>query len=330
MFVVLMYGLYEKSMANVTDRLSILVFPLMFVFLRDKVNDKVLKTILCLTLVAPLICIADYIIIAQDFFTTNYSQIGEDLHIHRPYFGIILGVSILMSMYLVKYRKVSNRARKQLILFVGIYFIFMIYFYVKMALLCLVGVGSIYAMYLLKQKLLNKRGLITLSVAVLLLAIFIKPIIGFVGDHMYFQYILDLVNGSSIAPRLATWSIGLDLLKENWFAGLGVDKLDALMLERTKLLPISWYEGLGVHMTPLNQWLSFGVFGFALYMLMMSVPFWYKLNDDVLLWRVVIVFFFLTSLTESVLSRHWGIVYYSFINGLLYLNYKVNLKREID
>lgn len=125
----------------------------------------------------------------------------------------------------------------------------------------------------------------------------------------------DKANAESTTARLFVWDASVDLIKENFWFGVGTGDIKDELHQRNL---DKGYTGvaqmnLNSHNQFLNSHVAIGVFG-SLFLLLTIVANLFKLNPDPLRsWRLGIVFIlFIALLPESMLEVQAGIIPYAF------------------
>jgi hypothetical protein len=138
-------------------------------------------------------------------------------------------------------------------------------------------------------------------------------------------------NGSTILQRLEYWKIGLKLIQENFWFGVGTGDIKDEYKKKYQetnslLLPENRLEA---HNTFLTFFITFGIIGFLyfIYFLFFSVREFYKIKDFLGLTFILI----LTSsfFIEDTLETQMGITIFSFLFSLLFLENKSKEDLEI-
>ena len=320
------YSIIELSFDLVVHKISILIFPLIFILTEKQYDTKVLQKIFYAVILIPIITIVLFFIKNSFEFTLDLSKIGRVISIHRPFFGMCLGTSILFIIHRIKNYLISPITKYLLLVLALSYFAFACYLFAKMAIIAILVCVGLYFIFQIKSIKIRNTILGGLMLVGTGLYFFSDNLMEAMRQNEYLNNRIQWAEGGSIGPRKILWTNGLELLKENPILGYGRDDLQIQMNQ--KIANYSWLKGMGVHMDILDHWLVFGIWGLLIYIGFIFVPFAYPLDTNGFLWRIFAVFFFLVSLTETILYRHWGMVYFSFINGLLYLNYKINSKKH--
>ncbi|MGA0556428.1 O-antigen ligase family protein [Larkinella sp. VNQ87] len=126
---------------------------------------------------------------------------------------------------------------------------------------------------------------------------------------------------NSVQMRQVIWSVDLDVLKENWLTGVGPGDLDEALGEqyakyaRMLNVPLVAYD---THNEYLNQWLSFGLLGIGLMLLILIIQFTNAFRRRDHLYALLLLAVTITFFTENVWSHQKGVVFYSFFSSLFF------------
>lgn len=138
-----------------------------------------------------------------------------------------------------------------------------------------------------------------------------------------FDYQIDAEDEKSfnaVTTRLAIWKNGTIIFKENFLLGVGVGDVEEKRREGYRKL--NYAQGIKRHYNCHNQLLDSGIssgFLAPLLYLAIIVFYWYyawKLKNYYL--AAMATFFFLSSLTESLLERYWGIAVFTVVMPLYF------------
>jgi len=130
--------------------------------------------------------------------------------------------------------------------------------------------------------------------------------------------------------RYLIWDSSLQLISTNFFTGVGTgdvqDELQSTYLNN-KYTSLTYLPN--VQFNAHNQFLEIGVElgigGMITLLLVLLVPLWYAFKNKNILYAIFLLIFFTSCLTESMLERQNGIVFYAFFNSLLF-SYNINSK----
>lgn len=127
---------------------------------------------------------------------------------------------------------------------------------------------------------------------------------------------------NSVQMRQVIWSVDLDVLKQNWLAGVGPGGIDPALEARyqdySRMLHVT-LEPHDTHNEYINQWLCFGLIGIVLLIVILGVQFANAARRRDHLYAILLLIFVITFFTENVLSSQKGVVFYSFFTSLFFL-----------
>jgi O-antigen ligase len=254
----------------------------------------------------------------------SYIKLTSLLNLHPIYFGLFVLLSYAYTLLDLTETKVLKINKLVFVLFFSIFIMLLSSFYL---LIMFVAINS----YILIP-FIYKKGKKTIFVVSFLITIF---------TSMYFSsgFIIHKFNGvnikkdittldfsgnefTAIKARKAKWYCTLQVIKENILTGTGVgDGNDELFKKYKKY---NFLHGIERTYNSHNQYLTttlyFGIFG-LLYMLLILFTIFknaFKNNNKIALVFVSILSIFF--LTESVLERQVGVVFFVFFSILLTLN----------
>jgi O-antigen ligase len=123
---------------------------------------------------------------------------------------------------------------------------------------------------------------------------------------------------SSSSVHLTLWKNAIKLICQHPLFGVGIGDIhDELNKEYSKN---NFQFGIGKNFNPHNQYLhtgvSLGVIGILVLLLMLVFPFVYSMKHQEWIYALFILIIFLNSMTESILERQAGILFFSFFNSL--------------
>jgi O-antigen ligase len=126
---------------------------------------------------------------------------------------------------------------------------------------------------------------------------------------------------NSMDYRSLIWQIDWNLLRENWLFGLGPVNLERSMTRSFQYLSFLSGKELGhynTHNEYLNQWLSFGILGIITFLWILGIlciAAYRSRNRLFISWIFMLILFFLT---ENILSRQHGILFFTVFTGWFY------------
>lgn len=123
--------------------------------------------------------------------------------------------------------------------------------------------------------------------------------------------------------RLAIYSCSFNLLKNNWYTGYGpgdvYNHLNNCYNSKFDSDKLSG-KNYNTHNEYFNMWIGCGLVGIILFLLMLWLPLKLAMDANQKLFILFILLFALSCLTENILSRQHGVVFYAFFNSLLFFN----------
>ncbi|MBK8144312.1 MAG: O-antigen ligase family protein [Bacteroidetes bacterium] len=136
---------------------------------------------------------------------------------------------------------------------------------------------------------------------------------------------------NSVHFRKLIYQIDLQILNDSWLFGIGPAKLQEYLdavYYNVSVLSGQMITSYNSHNEYLNQWICFGLAGFLFFI---SI-FIFHIKKAILLKNVLYYAFLLivmvSCLTENILSRQSGIIFYAFFGALLYFNVAIHKVAE--
>lgn len=122
---------------------------------------------------------------------------------------------------------------------------------------------------------------------------------------------------NSVNLRVAQFLCSKELISQHWLAGVGIgdvqDKLNNCY-QQYDWSPALYERSYNSHNQYLQTWLSSGVAGLLILLFILSVPLWKGTNR---LHLILTILFAICCLTESMLEKNKGIVFFVFFYSLL-------------
>lgn len=267
-------------------------------------------------------------------FTLYYSrpldtEMSTDaLGISHVYFGMYLSFSIvLLLIYFL-----INWDRWQVVIPIIFIITFLSYFLFimggKMSIISLVLVSIIISIWIIFQTKKIFLGLMLLSLPVI---VFIGAILFYDNARGRFIELLDHKNyfigdnaWNSIGVRLSILKCTYDVTKEHPFFGTGIGDVQVELNNSYKMYNFSTLIDMNTH----NQYLQFivgiGIVGLLIVMGVLSFQIYKSIQGGNLIHLSFVSIFMLCCLTESVLERQYGIMFFALFNSITLLsNYKI-------
>jgi O-antigen ligase len=324
--------LYTENLKNgffeLEKKLSLLIIPLIVgtgIFNDSNFRNKILKSFVVSCLCVSLICLVNstYIFLQEgDINQLFYWNLVSILGLHPIYFGAYLSFSIFIILYFLHQNKKKYTFSNKLLYYILISF-FLI-FIILLSARMVVFFTFITILLISFKSALSKKESITLIftffafLGITFLSIYKVP---FFKDrylnliHSDFNSIPegDKVNGLTI--RMVKWKCSLEGIKENPLLGVGTgDSQD--YLNNCYLVKNFWgylpdYQ-FNSHNQYLQTGLTFGIMGLLLLILTLIFPLSYAIKYKNKLLLILISLIAFNSLTESLLERQQGLVFFVF------------------
>jgi O-antigen ligase len=245
--------------------------------------------------------------------------------IHPTYMGMFLAFSICITLISQAFNyRYGSKVKHALVYF---FLLFLLSLLAKSALIAM-GLIFIHYAYVSRKAIYQYRLRIGIMTATLIALCFFIPFIGQrVKEVFSFMGVGKPGNATdnSVYVRKLILDEDTRLLKENWLTGVGPAKVNYLLSQRyffyslNHNFNISRYDP---HNEYLSEWLSFGIVGIILFATILVVHFRkaIKLGDHLYIYCLVILC--VTFLTETVLSRQEGVLFYAIFTSLFFFGQK--------
>lgn len=129
------------------------------------------------------------------------------------------------------------------------------------------------------------------------------------------------VTDNSISVRKLIWHIDNELISRHWLTGVGPGRALDQLKQKYFFYSLAHRDFVGYY-DPHNQyffeWISFGVVGPIALLFILCYQFWRAIKMRNHLYTYLLVFITITMLTESLLLRQGGVLFYSIFTALLF------------
>lgn len=243
---------------------------------------------------------------------------------HAGYFALYLNFAIsILIIFIIHFR---NRINLKHYFMLGFLIISVYQLSARMGIIVMSFLLAYSVVYLTIPKIKFKNQFLALSLVVLCTGI----IIYFSANRVdRFQSVKrDLVEkntNTSTGSRILLWEYSLDLIAEKPIAGFGTGDVKDVVVNKWEKENFNY--ALRQELNPHNQFLQTGVgtglLGVVTLLLPMVVPLFYRKSKKTNILFLLFVFnIFMNCLTESILERQDGIIFYALFNSFLYFTYK--------
>lgn len=131
-------------------------------------------------------------------------------------------------------------------------------------------------------------------------------------------------NGHSLLQRFEYWKTAWKIIRENVFFGVGTGDVNDVFQQKYKeeKSVLSAQNRLRAHQQLLTFWVSFGVFGFVLFILIHVYFAKYQWQTNNLLGLLFLLIVFISYLSEDTLETQVGVTFFSFFIALFSSKHK--------
>tara|TARA_B110000967_G_C18901733_1_gene576023 strand:- start:3007 stop:4263 length:1257 start_codon:yes stop_codon:yes gene_type:complete len=344
---ILLQGFYSEWTSfskNVIRSLPLIIFPFLFFYLQPWLNKKQVKAVFKTLVFSAigyslfLLVVAfyrqidfkpDFSIINWYFFT--YYDFTEALGVHPTYFGMYLCLAFAILFY--DFLKAKNIGVNVLLLSFLALIIFLLGSRIALVCLILITIALLWRKFKFLEKKRKILLLLFFTASPILIFNFI-PIVkermidmtfGLKDSYQYAKYGDEGKNNNQnggLAPRIKIWSCAIDVGKHNYLFGSGFGttqkRLNACYLSKD-LIEFS-KQDYQTHSQYFNNYARGGIIGFFVLLLLYFYTLIFSLKRKQILHLSLIVIIIIASLTENILNRHFGIVFFAFFNSLFFFS----------
>ncbi|MCS6821008.1 MAG: O-antigen ligase family protein [Microscillaceae bacterium] len=272
----------------------------------------------------------------QTYFV--HHELGKVIGLHPAYFSamVIFGFYVVL-YFLYHYWHTYKPLFKGLFLILLPYFtIFLLLLSIRMQLLTFGFLLFIMVLWASYEHHQLQKGILLSSLLVLILVglIYFNPI-----TYQRFKDALDFSKKIELdkekdhtlgktwdgrALRIAQWQCALSVIEKNWLVGVGTgDCFDELQksYQAHNFLFASKYNSYDAHNQYLETAMGLGIIGLILFLWIIFAHLNTAWNNKAFLYVVLVISFMATAVTENVLCRNQGVVFFTLILFLLHNYY---------
>ncbi len=301
---------WQQGFAEIDQKLPLLFFPLIIFSLpfKELKVDKYLRLFIwgCTTACLYMLGRATYAYFFTDKNHFFYVHLTAYLDTHPTYVGmyILFALLLLLKQLLKTYRLQNN-----ILIILGILFFLGILFLLssRIVVLGLFLIGGSSILYYLFHTQRWKIGLSIIMITLLFFVVFLQT-----NNTMSKRF------ASTTDARSYLWQNATELIIQQPFFGFGIgdvkDELKKGYEERGKIYHLK--KEHDTHNQYLEVAVGMGMIGLFLFLLTLFIPFFiaidYKMDTYLLFLSIIL----LVCLTESILERQMGVLFYAFFNSL--------------
>lgn len=321
----LRYGLFSLEKHYV-----FLVVPLIF-FDHDvdlKARRTILLSFVFACLIASLICVIANVYLSLSDYNTpfhewrfSHDRISEPIGLQAVYFALFIGLSflIVLNYFLRNYRSLGTP--KRLLIYAAMIYLLLIMVALGARTLIVMLILSIvvnllwYAQLTRSWKVLVLAGLMPLLIIAL---VGLNPVVNTRFTDMLKSSYQNSNYGSYFA-RLKIWEPGIEAIKENFWFGVGTGDHQTELDK--KYIKYNFTEGIQIfnmHNQYLQTLLTFGITGLAILLALILVQLRRSIVQKDLLYLSFLIMYSGGCLTESMLNRNKGVIFFVVLSFVFY------------
>jgi O-antigen ligase len=336
-FLFLAGMLYTENTAvglfNLEKKITLVLIPLFMgtsLSYDKSIRDKVFFWFVVSNLFATILCL---FLAVKRYMTTGdsvvffYEELSNTIGMHPPYFSMFLSMcSMIILFYMWEVRARLKSFQQWLLALIVIYiFIFMILLSARTAMIFIMFFFVTVGLYLFHRAGRLRAGLAILAVMLISLFVIVSQ-----STVLRERYIAPIVNDITISSgggetglsiRLVKWKCGLSCISEAPLLGAGTgDGLDILLKCYEKVNFWGMYPEFryNAHEQYLETGIALGLIGVFALLLTIILPLIRAWKRRDWLFVSFLALFSFCCLTESLLERQWGIVFFTFFTSVFY------------
>lgn len=321
----------NEGLIRLGHNLSLFVFPLVF-FATSTMDSKALHRVLVAFIlgvaVAALVCLyisVQKLVIEQRpmqniFHYDIYYNFTNPIKMHSVYFSMYITFGIcILTYFLFSDVPRLNKTRKVLAILVIIFFVFnLLVLSSRMQLIILFVLLNFSILWLAKNPMVKIVSIVALNF-LLVLGIYNSQF-----THYQFQKFFEdeMISETSRQnrgeKRLTRWKSSLGIFSSNWLIGVGTgDVRDELnkAYERDGLT-YARAKQYNAHNQYLQTAMQMGTIGLAALLACIFIPLQRAFESKNIFYVFFLLLFSLSMISESMLLRQEGVVFYAFFNSL--------------
>ncbi|MFC2101225.1 O-antigen ligase family protein [Bacteroidota bacterium] len=333
------YG-QEGGLFDIQVKMSLIVFPLIFATLpthlySDKTREFALKSFIAGCFLAILICLVIALI--------QYSNTGSkhefyytfiSFFLHPSYFSMYLNVAIIILLNKIFLDKKSHTKFRKLILIFLIcsFMIFNILLSSKAGIIGMLIMFAIMILYMVIWKKMFFKAVLLLLSASVFITIFLKILpfstirMNTVKEAVKKEPARERDIAESSAERILVWGVSWEIIKENFIFGVGTGdvKLEMINIYKKHDYKNAMKLRLNAHNQFLQTFIAIGLIGLLLLILNLILPLFYAFKKQDIIYVMFLILIIFNFLAESMLETQAGVVFYSFMNVIIFSTGKNN------
>lgn len=329
----------EIGFKDIVEKLSLFIFPL--TILISNINfKKKLKSILYSFILG---CLFSALIGLINSFIGFYNTGDTSLFfyhkvsffLHPSYYAMYICFSLLILYHIVFTNKLLSK--KELLFSYSLILFFSILIILSASKTGLISLLLIHftaiAIWVIKHKVYWKGLLVFLSLALITFLTYKSSTVlrNRVNEFIDVAKTGNTSKGSTTAARAIIWGLSIDLISEKPLLGYGTGTEKQVLIE--KYIEQNHTEFASKKLNTHNQFLqttiAVGIAGGLILLIILFYPLLISFKNEYYLYSFFLMLILLNLLTESMLERQAGVVFYSMFNALFFMSYFNNNKTMI-
>lgn len=266
-----------------------------------------------------------------NWFYFSYYDLTEIINIQPIYLSLYVGFSMfcIVDRLVEGWDKLTTGSKVGWILGLVYLFVFLFLLAGKASILgaIFILVCGTFLFFARRRKLFHAICLTTAILIAVSLLVYSLPIVrerflatfGFKPTSMWVYGDPNSTNPASEA-RLVKWQSGLRIVRDNWLIGVGQGDVQDELIARYRDVgfELGVSERFNAHNQYLQTWIGSGLVGLVLFLFGIFSGIRKSLQTEDYLYLAFLTFFSINCLTESVLERQYGVLFYSLFGCLLF------------
>lgn len=321
---------------DIQVKCSLFIFPLLLASstFTKKERETILLSFIIGCFIAVLICLTNavyryFVFSENNFFYESFSNI---IHLHPSYFSMFLNTAnAFLLLYSLKNQTVLSKSKKVLIAFIVLFFAIIIALLSsKMGIITLILLVFLYFIFYIIQHKKIIFGLAGIGILILLFFTMLKFVPEIKGRIYGLVSVVSDKNSitnsdsESTGVRILVWGATKDVIKEHFWTGAGTGDVKAVLMEKYKQkgLTGAYEHQLNSHNQYLQTFATLGIFGFLILLANFFIPIYIGIKRNKKMYLIFLMIIMLNFLSESMLERQAGVMFYAFFNSFLFFNFE--------
>lgn len=327
----------KEAGKEVFSKLPLLAWPLLLGSMPQLSREKIENLLRIFIFSSALAILVSFAYSLYRFFTTQDSSVFyfNELLVLLKVPAHYMGMYITFAYAIVLQRWIEGRSLfKRQSLNLVLLFVFalsLVFIWVRMQYLLFFFVNALIVISYLKSRFGFKKALLYFGVFSVVFAALLAIIPGsrsrLVDTYNEIRSFEQMIDNKQTNPRKFLWSEGATLIQENFWFGLGTGAENTALNQRLKDVDAIFWDGkstyqlhemgFNFHNSYLQVFAANGVFAFLAFLALLILPLFRLKNhpyrNEARLFLLIVI---LSFLTESMLQRQAGVLFFSFLYTL--------------